>query len=692
MADYLVIVESPAKAKTIERYLGKKYKVKASMGHVIDLPKSQMGVNVDEGYKLKYITIRGKGDVLKDLKKSAKKAKKIYLAADPDREGEAIAWHLAHALNVDENSKCRVVFNEITKDAIKESFKNPRSIDMDLVDAQQARRVLDRLVGYNISPLLWKKVKKGLSAGRVQSVALKMINDRENEINDFKPEEYWSIEASFLKDKDSFEGAFYGIDGKKLELKSEAEVKEVLNKLVDKKFTINTVTKKERKRNPALPFTTSSLQQEAARKLNFRAKKTMMIAQQLYEGIDLGKAAGGITGLITYMRTDSTRISETAKGEAKEYVENKYGSEYLGTERKEKKSENAQDAHEAIRPTSVMREPNSLKTVLSRDQLRLYKLIWERFLASQMAPAILDTMSVQLVNNNVEFRANGSKVKFKGFMKVYVEGTDDNKKDENKYLPNLEEGMIVEASEINPNQHFTQPPPRYTEARLVKTMEELGIGRPSTYAPTLDTIQRRGYVTLDNKRFVPTELGIIVVDLLKEFFPEIIDVEFTAKMEHDLDSIEEGEVEWVNIIDDFYHGFQKRLTKAEEEMEKIEIKDEPAGIECENCGHEMVYKMGRYGKFLACSNFPECRNTKPILKEIGVTCPTCKKGNVVERKSKKRRVFYGCDRFPECDFVSWDKPIARPCPKCDSLLVEKRLKKETQIVCTNCDYQEHTQG
>ncbi|MBC5635950.1 type I DNA topoisomerase [Ornithinibacillus sp. BX22] len=692
MADYLVIVESPAKAKTIERYLGKKYKVKASMGHVIDLPKSQMGVNVEEGYKLKYITIRGKGDVLKDLKKSAKKAKKIYLAADPDREGEAIAWHLAHALNVDENSKCRVVFNEITKDAIKESFKNPRSIDMDLVDAQQARRVLDRLVGYNISPLLWKKVKKGLSAGRVQSVALKMIIDRENEINDFKPEEYWSIEASFLKDQDSFEGAFYGIDGKKLELKSEAEVKEVLNKLVDKQFTINTVTKKERRRNPALPFTTSSLQQEAARKLNFRAKKTMMIAQQLYEGIDLGKAAGGITGLITYMRTDSTRISETAKGEAKEYVENKYGSEYLGTERKEKKSENAQDAHEAIRPTSVMREPNSLKTVLSRDQLRLYKLIWERFLASQMAPAILDTMSVQLVNNNVEFRANGSKVKFKGFMKVYVEGTDDNKKDEDKFLPNLEEGMIVEASEIKPNQHFTQPPPRFTEARLVKTMEELGIGRPSTYAPTLDTIQRRGYVTLDNKRFVPTELGIIVVDLLKEFFPEIIDVEFTAKMEHDLDSIEEGEVEWVNIIDDFYHGFQKRLTKAEEEMEKIEIKDEPAGIECENCGHEMVYKMGRYGKFLACSNFPECRNTKPILKEIGVTCPTCKKGNVVERKSKKRRVFYGCDRFPECDFVSWDKPIARPCPKCDSLLVEKRLKKETQIVCTNCDYQENTQG
>ncbi|WP_042144852.1 type I DNA topoisomerase [Paucisalibacillus sp. EB02] len=692
MADYLVIVESPAKAKTIERYLGKKYKVKASMGHVIDLPKSQMGVDVEEGYKLKYITIRGKGDILKDLKKSAKKAKKIYLAADPDREGEAIAWHLAHALNVDENSKCRVVFNEITKDAIKESFKNPRSIDTDLVDAQQARRVLDRLVGYNISPLLWKKVKKGLSAGRVQSVALKMIIDRENEINSFKPEEYWSIEANFQKDKELFEGSFYGIDGKKLELSSESEVKEVLSKLVDKKFTIDKVTKKERRRNPAKPFTTSSLQQEAARKLNFRARKTMMIAQQLYEGIDLGKSAGGITGLITYMRTDSTRISNTAKDESKGYIEDKYGSEYLGINKTEKVNEKAQDAHEAIRPTSVLREPNSLKSVLSRDQLRLYKLIWERFLASQMAPAVLDTMTVTLTNNNVEFRSTGSKVKFKGFMKVYVEGTDDNKKQEDKFLPNLEEGMTIDAKEINPNQHFTQPPPRFTEARLVKTMEELGIGRPSTYAPTLDTIQRRGYVTLDNKRFIPSELGTIVVDLLKEFFPEIIDVEFTAKMENDLDAIEEGEVEWVNIIDDFYHGFQKRLSVAEEEMDKVEIKDEPAGIDCENCGHEMVYKMGRYGKFLACSNFPDCRNTKPILKEIGVTCPKCKEGNVVERKSKKRRVFYGCDRFPECDFVSWDKPISRPCPKCDSLLVEKKNKKDTQIVCTNCDYKENSQA
>ena len=692
MSDYLVIVESPAKAKTIERYLGKKYTVKASMGHIRDLPKSQMGVDVDENYKPKYITIRGKGDVLKELRKSAKKAKKIYLAADPDREGEAIAWHLAHILSVDENSKCRVVFNEITKDAIKESFKNPRAIDLDLVDAQQARRILDRLVGYNISPLLWKKVKKGLSAGRVQSVALKMILDREKEIENFVPEEYWSIDAAFQKDKEVFEGSFYGINGKKTELKSEDDVKEVKAKMKGNSFDITKVNKRERKKNPAQPFITSSLQQEAARKLNFRAKKTMMIAQQLYEGIDLGKKAGGITGLITYMRTDSTRISETAKQEAKGYIEENFGKEYLGNVRAAKNKEGAQDAHEAIRPTSTLRDPKSLKDVLSRDQLRLYKLVWERFVASQMSPAVMDTMTVHLLNNDVEFRATGSKVKFKGFMRVYIEGTDDNKKVEDKLLPDLAEGMVVESKEITPNQHFTQPPPRYTDARLVRVMEELGIGRPSTYAPTLDTIQRRGYVTMDNKRFVPTELGTIVSDLVEEFFPEIIDADFTAKMENDLDSIEDGKIEWIKIIDEFYSGFSKRLEVAEEEMEKIEIRDEPAGIDCEECGHEMVYKMGRYGKFLACSNFPDCRNTKPILKEIGVKCPKCKEGNVVERKSKKRRVFFGCDRFPDCDFVSWDKPISRPCPKCESLLVEKKAKKETQVQCTNCEYKEVAQS
>lgn len=692
MADYLVIVESPAKAKTIERYLGKKYEVKASMGHVRDLPKSQMGVDIENGYEPKYITIRGKGEVLKELRKSAKKAKKIYLAADPDREGEAIAWHLAHALNVDGDSDCRVVFNEITKDAIKESFKHPRSINHDLVDAQQARRILDRLVGYNISPLLWKKVKKGLSAGRVQSVALKMIIDREKEIENFKPEEYWSIEAVFEKEKEIFEGAFYGVGGKKQELKSEEDVKKIQQQMKGNSFLIDKVNKRERKRNPAKPFITSSLQQEAARKLNFRARKTMMVAQQLYEGIDLGRGAGGITGLITYMRTDSTRISETAKKEAKEYIESKYGNKYVGSQKDTANKQGAQDAHEAIRPTSALRDPRSLKDVLSNDQYRLYKLIWERFIASQMAPAIMDTVTVHLKNNEVEFRATGSQVKFSGFMKVYVEGTDDNKKVEDKLLPELEEGTVVTSKEINPNQHFTQPPPRFTEARLVRAMEELGIGRPSTYAPTLDTIQRRGYVSIDNKRFIPTELGTIVSEAVEEYFPEIIDVDFTASMEKDLDTIEEGKTEWVKVIDEFYQDFKKRLSFAEEEMEKIEIKDEPAGIDCEKCGHEMVYKLGRYGTFMACSNFPDCRNTKPILKEIGVDCPKCKEGNIVERKSKKRRVFYGCDRFPECDFVSWDKPIARPCPKCESLLVEKKVKKATQVQCTNCDYKEVEQS
>ncbi|WP_117169720.1 type I DNA topoisomerase [Paraliobacillus sediminis] len=691
MADYLVIVESPAKAKTIERYLGKKYKVKASMGHIRDLPKSQMAVDVTDHFTPRYITIRGKGPVLKELKAAAKKVKKVYLAADPDREGEAIAWHLAHSLGIDETSDCRVVFNEITKDAIKESFKHPRSINMDLVDAQQARRILDRLVGYNISPLLWKKVKKGLSAGRVQSVAVKMIIDREREIEKFEPEEYWSIDGLFDKDSEIFDGAFYGIKGKKTALPNKEEVDKILTELKDKSFLVDKVKKRERKRNPSAPFITSSIQQEAARKLNFRARKTMMVAQQLYEGIDLGKKDGGITGLITYMRTDSTRLSDTAKNEGKEFIIEKYGAEFIGDVKQKKNAEGAQDAHEAIRPTAASRDPASLKSVLSRDQYRLYKLIWDRFISSLMAPAVMDTMTVHLVQNGVEFRATGSKVKFKGFMKVYVEGNDDNISDADKLLPALEEGMHVEATEIKPNQHFTQPPPRYTEARLVKTMEEQGIGRPSTYAPTLDTVQRRGYVTLDNKRFVPTELGYIVLDLVEEFFPEIIDVAFTVKMEGDLDAVEAGTTNWVQIIDDFYQGFDKRLKTAELEMEKVEIRDEPAGIDCEFCEHEMVYKMGRYGKFLACSNFPECRNTKPILKEIGVTCPKCKTGNVVERKSKKKRTFFGCDTYPECDFISWDKPVSRPCPKCENLLVEKKAKKGTQIQCTSCDYQEEAQ-
>ncbi|MER1989349.1 MAG: type I DNA topoisomerase [Solibacillus isronensis] len=690
MADYLVIVESPAKAKTIERYLGKKYKVKASIGHVRDLPRSQMGIDTENNYDPKYITIRGKGPVLQELKTAAKKVKKIYLAADPDREGEAIAWHLATALNIDINSDCRVVFNEITKEAILESFKHPRPINMDLVDAQQARRILDRLVGYNISPILWKKVKKGLSAGRVQSVSLRLIIDRENEIKNFEPEEYWSIDASFEKNKKQFDAFYYGNGKEKIKLTNEQQVKDILKGVKGSEFEVMNVVKKERKRNASPAFTTSSLQQEAARKLNFRAKKTMMLAQQLYEGIELSKKEGAV-GLITYMRTDSTRISDTAKTEAKSYIETKYGKDFIAGEQKQAKAKaNAQDAHEAIRPTSAMRTPEELKAILSRDQLRLYRLIWERFIASQMAPAVLDTVTVDLQNNDVLFRANGSQVKFAGFMKLYIEGTDDQEEETNKLLPEMEIGDKVKSLEIEPKQHFTQPPPRYSEARLVKTLEELGIGRPSTYAPTLDTIQKRGYVQLDAKRFVPTELGEIVHQATLEFFPEIINIEFTAQMEHNLDEIEEGITQWVNVIDEFYKDFEPRVKYADEVMEKIEIKDEPAGEDCEKCGAPMVFKLGRYGKFMACSNFPDCRNTKAIVKPIDVKCPSCETGEIVERKSKTKRIFYGCNQYPECDFVSWDKPISRPCPKCSALLVEKKLKKGVQIQCTNseCDYEE----
>lgn len=688
MAESLVIVESPAKAKTIGKYLGKKFIVKASMGHVRDLPKSQMGVEVESDFTPKYITIRGKGTVLKELKDAAKKVKNIYLAADPDREGEAIAWHLAHSLNIDLTSKCRVVFNEITKEAIKDAFKQPRQINMDLVDAQQARRILDRLVGYNISPLLWKKVKKGLSAGRVQSVAVKLVMDREREIKAFVPEEYWSITAQLEKKKTAFEAKFFGVNGKKEDLSNEDEVKKILTQIEDEPFVVQSVQKKERKRNPALPFITSSLQQEAARKLNFRAAKTMMIAQQLYEGVDLGKA--GTEGLITYMRTDSTRISDTAKVEAAAYIKEKYGEDYLsqGKVPQGKKVKNAQEAHEAIRPTSVLHDPASVKSYLTKDQLKLYRLIWERLVASQMAAAVLDTMTVDFNVNGVTFRSTGSKIKFPGFRKVYIEGNDDGTTDEDKLLPELKEGEKVTLSELDTKQHFTQPPPRYSEARLVKTLEELGIGRPSTYAPTLDTIQKRGYVALEDKRFVPTELGEIVISLMEEFFPEILNVTFTAGMENHLDSVEEGKENWVNILKEFYVDFEKRLLVAEEEMKEVELEDEIADENCEKCNRHMVYKLGRFGKFLACSGFPECRNTKAIVKEIGVACPTCEKGQIVERKSKKRRIFYGCDQYPECEFVSWDKPNVRPCPKCNQMLVEKRTKKETKLACVSCDFTE----
>ncbi len=688
MADNLVIVESPAKAKTIEKYLGKKYKVIASMGHVRDLPRSQMGVDVEHDYEPKYITIRGKGPVVKDLKRHAKKAKKVFLASDPDREGEAIAWHLANILELEDSKENRVVFNEITKDAVKESFKHPRGIEMDLVDAQQARRVLDRLVGYNISPVLWKKVKKGLSAGRVQSVALRLVIDRENEIRNFKPEEYWSIEGEFRYGKSKFNAKFLHYKDKPFKLATKDDVTVITKALDGNQFTVSNVTKKEKTRKPANPFTTSTLQQEAARKLNFKARKTMMVAQQLYEGIDLKRK--GTIGLITYMRTDSTRISKDAQNEAKQFIESEYGSAYLSKVTKKGK-QGDQDAHEAIRPTSTLRTPAEMKDYLTRDQYRLYKLIWERFVASQMAPAILDTVAVDLTQNDVKFRANGQTIKFKGFMTLYVETDDDKGKEKENRLPKLEVGNEVLATKIDPAQHFTQPPPRYTEARLVKTLEELKIGRPSTYAPTIDTIQKRNYVKNESKRFVPTELGEIVHEQVKEYFPEIIDVDFTVNMETLLDKIADGDVAWKKVVGDFFNSFKQDVERAEKEMEKVEIKDEPAGEDCEVCGNPMVIKMGRYGKFMACSNFPDCRNTKVITKPIGVTCPKCKKGDVVERKSKKNRIFYGCSNYPECDFVTWDKPIGRDCPKCQHYLAENKKGRATQVVCSNCDYKEEVQ-
>lgn len=688
MADSLVIVESPAKAKTIGKYLGSKFIVKASMGHIRDLPKSQIGVEVDRNFEPKYITIRGKGSILKELKDASKKVKKIYLAADPDREGEAIAWHLAHYLDVGADELCRVVFNEITKDAVKDAFKTPRRINQDLVNAQQARRILDRLVGYKISPLLWKKVKKGLSAGRVQSVAVRLIQDRENEIKAFEPEEYWSITALLDAGKTGFEAKYHSINGEKKELHSQDDVNEILAAMGNGKFTVKEVKEKERGRNPSPPFITSSMQQEAARKLNFRASKTMSVAQQLYEGIDLGKE--GTVGLITYMRTDSTRISPVAQEEAREFIQMKFGAAfYPETPRVyTKKNANAQDAHEGIRPTSVLREPEQLKEFLSRDQYRLYKLVWDRFVASQMSSAILDTMTIDLTAGETLFRANGSKMKFAGFMKVYVESNDDGTTEEDKLLPPLSKGDVLDKQSIDPKQHFTQPPPRYTEARLVRALEEMGIGRPSTYAPTLETIQKRGYVAIEEKKFVPTELGELVIQLMHEFFPEILDVEFTAHMEEELDFVEEGKEDWVRVLDTFYTSFEKRLEFAEEEMKEIEIQDEVSDEICEKCGKHLVYKMGRFGKFLACSGFPECRNTKPIIKDIGVTCPTCHTGKIVERRSKKGRVFYGCDQYPTCDFVSWDKPVNKPCPVCSSMMIEKRSKNGISIQCTKCDHKE----
>ncbi len=675
-------MESPTKAKTIDKYLGRNYKVVASKGHLRDLPKSKMGVDIENHFEPHYITIRGRGETVKELKKLANKAENVYLAADPDREGEAIAWHLSHLLGLEDNhKKNRVVFNEVTKESVKEAFKQPREINMDLVNSQQARRILDRIVGYSISPLLWKKIKRGLSAGRVQSTALKLIIDRENEIRNFKPEEYWDIPSEFKKDRKKFEANFYGFNGKKVDLKTQSDVDDIM-KHIDSKADFNVVNleKKERSRKALAPFTTSTLQQEASNRLNFRTGKTMMVAQQLYEGINLGK---GAVGLITYMRTDSTRISASAKSAALNFIEDQYGKNYIGPGRGGTNSKSAQDAHEAIRPSDVTITPQSIESKLTKDQLKLYSLIWSRFVASQMADAVFDTIRVDLEQNKVLFRANGQKIKFDGFLKVYqVSKTKDN------YLPDMEIGDTVKVSKIDPTQHFTQPPARFTEASLVKMLEELGIGRPSTYAPTLETLRKRYYVKMVTKRFEPTELGEIVNTVMKEYFPQIVNTEFTAEMEAKLDNVELGKLDWVTILEDFYGPFSKDISKAEVDLEKIEIKDEPAGYDCPECGNPMVIKIGRFGKFNACSNFPDCRHTEAIVKKIGVTCPKCKKGDVVERKSNKNRVFYGCSEYPQCDFASWDKPVGRACPKCQEFLVEKVQKSGRQVLCSTCDYKE----
>ncbi|MCT6893639.1 MAG: type I DNA topoisomerase [Bombilactobacillus mellifer] len=684
----LVIVESPTKAKTIERYLGRQYHVVASKGHIRDLPKSKMGVDISHHFKPEYISIRGKGPIIKDLKKEAAKAKKIYLASDPDREGEAIAWHVSHILGLEKDAKNRVVFNEITKDTVKEAFKNPRKIDMNLVDAQQARRVLDRIVGYSISPILWRKVKKGLSAGRVQSVALKLIIDRQKEIDHFVPKEYWTILGHFKKGTEAFIGQFVGINGKKLELNRQKDVKAIIQKIKIKDyFTVSDVKARNIRKNPLPAFTTSTLQQVANRKLNFHTKKTMMLAQQLYEGVNLGGKTGH-AGLITYMRTDSVRVSPVAINEAHQYIEEKYGKDYVGHSiAKNNKNEKVQDAHEAIRPSSVLRTPQSLKTVLSRDQFRLYSLIWDRFLASQMANAVYDSVNATVTQNDIQFQIKGSKLVFPGYTKVYK---DVNEKTDGK-LPDLKKDDQVKLIKLDPDQHFTQPPSRYSEASLVKTLEENGVGRPSTFSPIIDTLQKRYYVKLNAKRFEPTDLGKIVNSIIEEFFPEIVNTGFTADIETNLDNIEKGISNWVSTVDKFYQKFEPEVENADQKIEKIAFKQQLVSENCPECGAPLVYKMGRYGKFIACSRFPDCRYTRAVVKEIGVICPVCKKGEVIEKHTKRNRLFYGCSRYPKCEFNSWDKPVPRNCPNCNHYLVEKKTKNVLQVICPNGDYAEEVQ-
>ncbi len=684
MAKNLVIVESPAKAKTIGKFLGKNYKVKASIGHVRDLPKSKLGVDIENNFEPQYITIRGKGPTINEIKKEAKKVDRIFLATDPDREGEAISWHLANILKLEDQEKCRIEFNEITKDAIKKAIKSPREIDMSLVDAQQARRVLDRLVGYQISPLLWRKLRKGLSAGRVQSAVVKIICDRENEIEAFEPQEYWTLQVDAEnKNSEKVEFKFHGDSQKKIDIKNKEEMDKILSDIKGENLVVNNIETKERKRKSLAAFTTSSLQQEASSRLNFSTKKTMMIAQQLYEGIEV--QGEGTVGLVSYIRTDSTRISDEALEKGKSFIVENLGKEYFKgyTKSKKKSEKKVQDAHEAIRPTYVEKTPDQIKDSLSPQQYKLYKLIWERFVASMMADAVYEGLSIVANAGGYSFKANGSKLKFEGFLKVYTFA-----KQEDTILPHIDEDEELNVVETIPKQHFTQPPPRYSEASLVKTLEELGIGRPSTYSPTISTILARGYVEKESNSLVPSELGEIVNEIMEQNFEYVIDVKFTADMESKLDLVEEGSLEWKKIVEEYYGPLAEALKKAEETIEKVSMEEETDEI-CEKCGSNMVIKYGRYGKFMACKNYPECKNTKPILNKTGISCPKCEKGEVVERRSRKGRVFYGCSEYPECDFVSWAKPTGEKCPQCSEYLVEKRTKKREYVKCSNkdCDYE-----
>ncbi|KEI01425.1 type I DNA topoisomerase [Clostridium botulinum] len=688
MGQKLVIVESPAKAKTIGKYLGKNYVVTASMGHVRDLPKSQLGVDIDNNYDPRYITIRGKGELLSTLRKQAKKSDKVFLATDPDREGEAISWHLAEALKIDEDAQCRIEFNEITKNAIKAAIKNPRKLNLNLVDAQQARRVLDRLVGYKISPILWRKVKWGLSAGRVQSVALKMICDREDEISKFEPKEYWTIECELKKQNSqkTFIVKLTSKNNKKIDINNEKESTEIIEELKKGDYIVDNIKESTKNKKPLPPFTTSTFQQDSYRKLNFSTKKSMSVAQQLYEGIDIkGK---GTIGLITYMRTDSVRIAEEAQNNARNFIEESFGKEYIPSEiRNFKGKKNIQDAHEAIRPTYIELSPDSIKDNLKPEQYKVYNLIWKRFMASQMSDCVMNTMSIKIKNGEYTLKASGSNVKFDGFKKVYEYEEDE----DSLKFPALEQNEVLIDKKVDGKQHFTQPPARFSEATLVKTLEENGIGRPSTYAPIVSTLLDRKYIEREKKTLLPTELGFIVNNIVSEYFKQIVDVEFTAEMESKLDSIEEGKEKWKDVVDEFYSPLIECIEIAEKEIAKITIEDKVTDVKCDKCGRNMVIKHGRFGDFLACPGYPECKNTKPIVEEIDVPCPLCG-GKILLRKSKKGRRFYGCSNYPECKFVSWSEPVKEKCPKCGSFMVKKQSKSRgNYIECSNKECKEKIQ-